>query len=100
MKPLEFCCEEFKSSINTSWPEGFSVIPIYCNKQYRFFLQSKVHSPGKEHFSELAIFFCPWCGSNLNKFIEDNIDAIANLTEECKHLMLDNLHEYWAKNKK
>ena len=84
MKPLEFCCEDFKSAVETAPREGIGVFPKEFVTTYRFVLQSRICPFGKEHIAQSTIGFCPWCGCNLGEYIANNKEAIVEFAEKAK----------------
>ena len=84
MNTLEFCCEELKFAVDIAGQEGLGAFPKKFTDRCRFVLQSRICPPGKEHLARCTIGFCPWCGCNLDEFIDNNEKAIDELADKSK----------------
>ena len=89
---LEFCCSSFDWYVKDAGLKGIAIFPVCFEGTYHFILQARSCDPDSQitvYRINSVIHFCPSCGYNLDKFIEENIQAIVSLAEEKKHLLVD-----------
>ena len=102
-----FCCEIFSSFVENIGKRGFSIVPGSKMNLRSFFLQSRTHdelktiSPGSETLTETvnnsarssviqqAIKFCPFCGTNLDRWIKKNKSTFDRLALDFQNCLLD-----------
>lgn len=99
-----FCCDLFESLVDNAGRRGFSIIAGAQLDLRAFFLQSRTHNdpiidPSNDRSQSLplnhslifqnAIKFCPFCGTDLKRWIGSNERAFAKLVSEHKELLID-----------
>jgi len=88
--PEKLCCDHFTWTVNDSGLKGVGAFPVEVDGKYLFILQARSHCPNtakKVCHIETNISFCPWCGCNLDEFIQKHKDTIIELTEKHKQLL-------------
>ncbi len=84
---MRWCCEHFESYFENAGLRGVSVFAVSNSDQDVFFLfqnramDTQNNSPVQSEVpvtlaSEVAIFYCPWCGRHLNKFYSKHIPGL------------------------
>jgi len=89
---MQYCCGNFKESVEMVGSKGLSIIPEHIEEfNLNFFvIQYRNYDIGHEievktlSIGNQAIHFCPWCGSNLSKLISDNLKEFIELAEKNK----------------
>ncbi|MFC4230465.1 hypothetical protein ACFOW1_01085 [Parasediminibacterium paludis] len=94
MSNKNICCEILESKIETAGKRGLAVIPFkspYKPFNYIFFLQSRnideENKTGIHTVIDIAIKYCPWCGTNLSTLIEIDEKLIESIAFRNKHLI-------------
>ncbi|MCX8534662.1 hypothetical protein [Chryseobacterium luquanense] len=93
MENNNFCCDGLSTAINNTGKRGFSILikmsgydkSFYFVQQYR---STEDQDMGILNVGEVAISYCPWCGCNLDKIIEQNRTLVINLYEINKEFLL------------
>jgi hypothetical protein len=93
MEPDKFCCDIFGPLVDEAGIKGFSIIPISYQNTFKFFLQSRNKDSGDKEIesvfvAEMAISYCPWCGSNLSDVILANKTKISEIANRNKYLIM------------
>ena len=88
---IKYCCETFSWLISEIGKKGLSALPINdAERRVYFVLQGRSsdlddQDATQESTAQLAIHFCPWCGTEMNSLISRNknhIIALARLHKD------------------
>jgi hypothetical protein len=81
---MRFCCEQFRLNFEMAGTRGFGLFSVgkFYKDETAFIIQHRAIEIGTEPpaftksslslVSEMHIQFCPWCGTQLNKFYGAN----------------------------
>jgi len=104
---MAFCCDLFESLVENSGKRGFGIVAKSKMNLRAFFLQCRthdstevedlirqptVHTSNQGNISSIcqqAVKFCPFCGADLEKWINENEEVFAKLALNHKHLFLE-----------
>ncbi len=93
MKP--FCCSVLSDTLYSAGQKGYSVIPAEMeNKKgdYYFIFQFRSadqnQTEGRLIVNEVAIKYCPWCGTKLSSLMESFREEIQILAKKNEHLTI------------
>ena len=110
VKRINCCCESFAAHVAEAGHRGLSIIPAKGAERHYFVLQSRgcdyadiqqlrdlprspmndvSHAPLINLISEIGISFCPWCGSNLRRVIDAEIDAVQDMAKGYCYLTVE-----------
>ncbi len=90
----KFCCDILSEKASEAGRKGFSVLmaKMKTEEKYYFVLQCRsadFDSHGDKAFvSQIAIHYCPWCGSKLADLITTNPEDFAEMEKSTRHLIL------------
>ena len=90
----DFCCDIFSEMVSEPGRKGFSVLPtrLMPEEKYYFVIQSRTadydSASEKGSVSQVAIHYCPWCGSVLADIIAAQPELIAEIEKKTRHLVL------------
>lgn len=90
---LNFCCSQLSTWFSAAGKKGFSVVPKkYEDNSYTVFLQGRNQDAelkeGRVTILQQAISYCPFCGSELNIVMSQNIEKIEYYAAQNKDLVL------------
>lgn len=94
MNQPEFCCDMLSEMASEAGRKGFSVLmaKMKTEEKYYFVLQCRsadFDSYGDKAFvSQIAIHYCPWCGSKLADVITTQPEAVEKMEKSTRHLTL------------
>ena len=93
--PLRVCCSAFDGRILHAGERGLSIIPI-VQDQLRFFqLQSRANvnlasqgNPQQGFVAVTGIKFCPWCGTDVSRWILENSEEFQNAARQLRRFAI------------
>ena len=94
MELYQFCCPNFTDKINDAGRKGIAIIPVkipYEPDKLAFFLQFRSADPDDKNqklvVADVAIHYCPWCGSKLSDVAELHKTELTKIAEKNKNLI-------------
>lgn len=94
MEDYGFCCASFRDLVNEGGRKGFAIVPFKNpleKNEYVYFLQSRTadynDETGRHITIDMAIGYCPWCGTKLTEVTKMNKEVIADIAMKNAHLI-------------
>ncbi|HBV14805.1 hypothetical protein [Chryseobacterium carnipullorum] len=95
MENAIFCCGGLSRAINNAGDSGFSALIKMSRYSKTFFFVQQYRNKDNDDKTgilttgEVGIKFCPWCGCDLDIFINDNFELIKETYEKNKEFLLE-----------
>ncbi|HBV14808.1 hypothetical protein [Chryseobacterium carnipullorum] len=90
-----FCCDSLSTALDNAGNSGFSVLVAMNTFNKTFFFVQQYRTRDKNDktgiltIGEVGIKFCPWCGCDLERVINDNFELAKDNYEKNKEFLFE-----------